>query len=540
MTKMKNRIIIILIALFAFGCNDDFLTRNHPTGITDNDFWKTTSDANNALNSCYDGLPRGAYHYTAPYVSNVAMEGMTDNFYHAGNYLGDIKTIGSGTNTSSLWHPREMWIAYYKYIRRCSRFLANIDKPYFTDESERQKMIGEAHILRAYYHMLLLFYFGGDEGIPIVNHVLNPEEIFASRNTPDEVTDFIISDLDAAINNPDLPNKWTEDRSHRMSKAAAYAIKSIVALQTKRYEVAKNAAKAIIDMEEFELFYTSDPEGNNYRDLFRYVGQVNNERIFYVKRGHAESWFRSMPKSMAGGQGAQNPTASIVNTYETLEGKTIEEYGSEREAFIKDPLYQPRDPRLKASIWLPGEEFLGHTLTPFNGDSEDAISKGGASKTGFCLTKFIDPEDASKTWSGNLDYVVIRYAEILLVYVEALIESGDFTNPDVVKYLNEIRTRAGMPNVDVSKYNTQTKLRELLRRERRVELAFEGQRFFDLRRWGIAKENMEGPLYGAYNPNSEQQIVVETRVFESPKNNYLPIPQQEIDANENLDQNKGW
>uniref|UniRef100_UPI00321765BE RagB/SusD family nutrient uptake outer membrane protein n=1 Tax=uncultured Draconibacterium sp. TaxID=1573823 RepID=UPI00321765BE len=537
---MKNIAFIILFTLFMVGCSDDFLTRDHPTGITDKDFWKTTSDANNALTACYNGLPRGAYHYTAPYVSNVALEGMTDNLYHAGNYLGDVKTIGSGTNTPSAWHPEMMWKEYYRYIRLCSRFLENIDKPYFTDESERQKMIAEAHILRAYYHMLLFFYFGGDEGIPIVDHALLPEEIFASRSTPDEVVDFIISDLDEAINNPDLPNKWTEDRSQRMSKAAAYSIKAIVALQGKRNNVAKAAAKAVIDMEEFELFYTPDPEGNNFRDLFRYIGQINNERIAYVKRGQSESWFRTMPKSMAGGQGAQNPTASIVNAFETREGKTIDEYGAEREEFIKNPLYKPRDPRLTASIWLPEQDFLGHTLTPFNGDSEDAISKGGASKTGFCLTKFIDPEDASKTWSGNLDYVFIRYAEVLLVYVEALVESGEYNHPDVIKYLNEIRARAAMPNVDVSVYNSQEKLRELVRRERRVELAFEGQRYFDLRRWGIAKQQMEGPVYGAYNPGSEQQIIVETRVFEVPKNSYLPIPQSEIDANENISQNQGW
>lgn len=537
---MKNIALILLITLFVVGCSDDFLTRDHPTGITDKDFWKTTNDAASALSACYGGLPRGAYHYTAPYVSNTAMEGMTDNMYHAGNYLGDVKTTGSGTNTASLGLGLNMWSEYYKYIRRCSRFLENIDKPYFTDEAERQKMIGEVHILRAYYHTLLFFYFGGAEGIPVVDHSLLPDEIFAKRNTPDQVVDFIFSDLDEAINNSSLPIKWTEDKSQKMSKAAAYSIKAIVALQAKRYDVAITAAKAVIDMKEFELFYTPNSEGNNFRDLFRYVGQVNDERIVYVKRGNQEAWFRSLIKSMAGGQGASNPTASIVNAFETLEGKTIDEYGTDREEFIRNPLFMARDPRLTATIWLPGQEFLGHVYTPFNGDSEDAISKGGASKTGFALLKFIDPEDASKTYNGNLDYMLIRYAEILLVYVEALIETGDSNNPDVVKYLNQIRNRAGMPDVNTAVYNSQEKLRQLLRRERRAELAFEGQRYMDLRRWGIAKQQMEGPLFGAYNPSSEQQIIVETRAYESPKNDYLPIPQQEIDANENIKQNQGW
>lgn len=537
---MKNIIAIILIILFTAGCNENFLTRDHPTGITDENFWNTTADAENALTSCYYGLPRGSMYYVTPYMTNVALEGMTDNIYHSGNYLGDIKSTGSGTNTPSAWHATLIWQEYYRYIRLCSRFLENIHRPYFTDESERQKMIAEAHILRAYYHMLLFFYFGGDEGIAIVDHPLDPEEIFAARDTPGEVVDFIISELDKAINNPELPNKWTEDRSFRMSKAAAYAMKAIIALQVKRYDVAKAASKAVIDMNKFELFYTPDPEGNNYRDLFRYIGQVNKERIVYFQGGQSEAWFRNMPKSMAGGQGAQNPTASIVNAYETLEGKTIDEYGDEREEFIKNPLYKPRDPRLTTSIWLPGEDFLDHTLTPFDSNSEDAYSRSGASKTGFCLIKFIDPLDVSSPWAGNLDFQMIRYAEVLLIYVEALIEAGEHSHPDVVKYLNEIRARAGMPEVNTSVYNTQEKLRELVRRERRVELAFEGQRYFDLRRWGITEQQMEGPLYGAYNPESGQQIIIETRVFETPKNNYLPIPQQEIDANDNITQNKGW
>ncbi|WP_027126164.1 RagB/SusD family nutrient uptake outer membrane protein [Gelidibacter mesophilus] len=529
----------ILLIILCTGCSDDFLTRDHPTGITDQDFWKTTNDAVNALNSCYGGLPHGGYHYTEPYVSNVALEGMTDNMYHSGNYLGDAKTIGTGTNNPLLNFPEDMWRAYYQYIRRCSRFIENIDKPYFTDEGERQRMIGEAHILRAYYHLQLFFYFGGNEGIPIVDHSLNPDEIFMARATKEESVDFILAELDKAISIQALPNKYNEDKSWRMSKAVAYSLKAIVALQAKRYEVARESSLKIIEMQQFSLFHTSDPEQLHYRDLFRYIGKINNERIMYTRNGFTESWFRSMPKSM-GGQGASNPTASIVNAYETLEGKTIDEYGSDREEFIKNPDFMKRDPRLDATIWLPGKSFTGHVLTPFDSNSDDAISVSGASKTGFALTKFIDPEDVNKPYSGSLDYMIIRYAEILLIYVESLIESGDYNNPDVIFYLNKIRNRAGMPNVDETVYNSQEKVRELLRRERRVELAFEGQRYFDLRRWGIAKEQMPGVLEGAYDPINKKPVVIETRVYSSPKNDYLPIPQRELDANENMEQNAGW
>lgn len=137
-------------------------------------------------------------------------------------------------------------------------------------------------------------------------------------------------------------------------------------------------------------------------------------------------------------------------------------------------------------------------------------------------------------------FYIIRYAEILLTYVEALIESGDWQNPDVLKYINDIRRRADMIEATSNQYNSQDKVRELLRRERRVELAFEGSRYLDIRRWGIADKVMDGPIYGAINPATGEPIQVETRIFKKNKNEVFPIPQSELIANENMTQNKGY
>jgi hypothetical protein len=145
--------------------------------------------------------------------------------------------------------------------------------------------------------------------------------------------------------------------------------------------------------------------------------------------------------------------------------------------------------------------------------------------------------------------ILIRYAEVLLTYAEAKIESGSI-DATVYQAINQVRNRAGMPNVDETVYNNQSTLRTLIRRERRVELAMEGLRFFDIQRWQIGPQVMEGTVYGSRLGSVDpatgaltlaaDSIVVETRVFNAAKNYLWPIPQSEIDINKTLTQNPGY
>ena len=152
----------------------------------------------------------------------------------------------------------------------------------------------------------------------------------------------------------------------------------------------------------------------------------------------------------------------------------------------KNPLYKPRDPRLAASFILPGDSTPQSPiiLIPPLMRAVVTMSKNRGLLPGYMIKKYIDENDRS-TGNGSLDLMLCRYAEVLLDYVECLVETGDWQNPDVEKYINMIRHRAGMPNMDKNVYNTQEKVRELYRRERRVELCFEGKRYDDIRRWGI-------------------------------------------------------
>ncbi len=543
---MKSyKLLYLLLPLFLLLSCEDFITRDHPTSVTDNDFWQTQSQVESALSSCVH-LPYGCRYWSTPYYNRICFEGTTDNLYHPGFWLRAVRSIGNSTITPSETQIiREFWENRYLLIRRCCRLIENIDKSYFTLEEERGYILGEAYVYRAMYHMELLFYYGFHEGIPVMMESLSGENIYMERQPVDVAADLILEDLDKAEQL--LPFKWDEGRSTRMSGATAVALKSTVNLNVKRYAEAAAEAKKIIDSGMFELFYTPSTDntpGKNYRDLFYHVGEVNDERILYRTDGAQGGWRLLAPG--INGAAVDVPTRPIVDAYETKQGKTIFELGSDSiEIYQKDPLYNfNRDPRLYHSIMVPGDDYsfpqFNYKYNPFNKSSVDHISQGNASPTGFVCKKFADPLDKGTPDFGGIDYMIIRYAEILLNYVEALVESGNFSNPDVVKHLNEIRRRADMPDVDVSVYNTQDKLRELYRRERRIELAFEGQRIWDIRRWGIGEEVMNGQVLGAFNPASGEFIQVETRFYDSPKNDQWPIHNAEVTTNLKLKQNSGW
>lgn len=536
------------------GC-EDFLTKDHPTATTDDKFWKTMNECEAALGQCKSWF-EGAYYYGG--ISLMSMEGMTDNMYSTANYEQRIVMMGNGSmvppthnNAPTSWESTfNTWQNYYLLIRKCSRFLEHVDAAYFSNESERTRMKAEAKVWRAWYHMNLLRWYGRHDGIPIVEKALNPEEIYMPRNSVEECLNFINREFDEVLQIQDdkaFPFKWDEGRRDRMSKSVVLAMKMDINLQFKQYDIAKEAAGKLIESEEFELYYdtddhTGDPSAN-YQHLFTYKGEQNNERIFFTKDGNSSVWFRSMGSALSG-QGCTSPLKSLVDAYETIDGKTIQSLSpAERLAYEKDPMHGARDPRMKATIIFPGDNTSIHnyTYTPFDPNSSDYIGAPGTSRTGFLIKKFIDENDRAVGWGGgSLDFVIYRYAEVLLDYVECLVESGDWQNPLVETYINMIRHRAGLPAMDKSVYNTQEKIRELYRRERRVEFPFEGKRYDDIRRWEIGTETMTGPAQGAWNPNENSFILIETRSCTFPKYDSWPLPQQEATVNENISQPTGW
>jgi len=260
-----------------------------------------------------------------------------------------------------------------------------------------------------------------------------------------------------------------------------------------------------------------------------------------------------MPSFSYGGWSSLDPLQSLVDAYEMTNGKTIDDPSS---GYDPNNPYTNRDPRLTATIVYPGESYpyasgAPNYYDPLDASSSDFYNSGNnTSVTGYIEKKFTAVlSDYDNLFNTGLDMILIRYAEVLLSYAEAKIESGQI-DASVYQSINLVRNRSGMPNVDQSVYNSQSSLRTLIRRERRVELALEGLRWFDIQRWKIGPQVMAGTVYGArlgsVNPQTgaltlgADSIQVETRAFDPNKNYLWPVPQSEIDINKNLHQNPGY
>ncbi len=522
----KIKVLILLATVFSIQGCEKFITNDNPQGVTDDQWWNTESDAKAALGTVYAGVPDGTSGRSVMYWTGLSDEGVT-----RGDFKGAYDIFTRGFQDTRWDVALSIWRDDYIDIRRANRFLENIDKAYMS-ASLKERMKYEARALRAYYHMELMMFFGD---IPLVTTALEANENELSRTPKQEVYDFIAAELKECGEN--LPLEYVNADAWRISSGAAWAMLSRMAIYYKDYELAKTAAHEVIKSQIYSLHVSTKTGGNSYEELFSYAGELNKERIFYAPNGAASAWTTFAPAGI-GGETYVSPTNTVVDNYETKQGKTIFELGTDSLAiYRKNPNYNKnRDPRLEASIMYPGEKFQNtYTLDPFFNPT-DKIGQTKSTITGYWVQKYLDPLDQQGK-KGTLDFMIIRYAEVLLNYVESLVELDDSLNPDVLKYLNEIRNRANMPDVQGFKYNTQSTLRTLIRRERQAELAFEGQRYFDIRRWDIVNDVMNGEVYGATNPITGELTQVQTRSY-NPLRDYLwPIPDVEINANPNMVQN---
>jgi hypothetical protein len=512
------------------GC-EKFLTHDHPTLISDDQWWNTEANATGALESVYAGVPAGSTGRNVMLIS-----GMTDEAVSRGENRGNYDIFTRGLQNAT-WDVAEwIWRDNYLDIRRACRFLENVDKC-FMDEELKERMKYEARALRAYYHLECLLYFGG---IPIVTKSLTPAENVLARNTEQEVYDFIEAEL--KVCGEKLPTEYNNNDAWRISSGTCYALLARMAMYYKKYDVARDAAKNVINSGVYSLYRATNP-ANSYSDLFMYAGELNKERIWFKVSGCGNAWTTFAPYGI-GGETYLSPTQSVVDNYETKQGYTIQELGPDSvEIYRKNPNYNNnRDPRLLASVLYPGQSFVqsSYILKPFDPSLQnpDKIGVQKSTATGYWVRKYLDPKDR-QSGPRNLDFMFIRYAEVLLNYVESLVELNDWQNPDIATHLNDIRSRAGMPNVDLNRYNTQEKLRAFIRRERQAELAFEGQRYFDIRRWGTVNTVMNGAVYGATDPDTGEAIRVQDRVYRD-RDYYWPIPEKEILSNPNMEQNKDY
>jgi hypothetical protein len=400
--------------------------------------------------------------------------------------------------------------------------------------------------------------------VPFLTNSISPKDLNAIINgdgsyTPadkgkridkNEILNSLVIDLDAAADA--LPVSYNRDNRGRVTKGAALTLKARILLMQKKWAEAAIAAKEVMDLNTYSLFA-------EYGKLFDYAGVDCAEVIFDIqvvqKKSKGEFWLPNYGPNSVGGWSCLCPLQSLVDTYECTDGTTINDPAS-----IYDPAqpYANRDPRLYHSIlypgrpwqWgvyntIPGASYPGKTIVPGDNLNDGTGGQWNKSATGYNILKYISQQDieTSNFWDSSIHYILMRYAEVLLMYAEAKIEDNSIDQSvyDAINKVRRDRDDVKMPEITSGK--SQAELREIVRRERRVEFAFEGMRLFDIRRWEIAHEVMPGEAKGLTytDPQTGNPVTLSggTRVFDQSKHYLWPIPQAEIDIT-HIVQNNGW
>jgi hypothetical protein len=523
MKRYKRGIALVLgMGLTVAACDDDFLTTVPPDEVSDVLFWTQEKDAELAVNGLYpmNLSNRAAYQFDAA-SDNAWAQKSFDNWY----------PIGQGTVTPLNGNVGGLWADSYRAIRRANEILAHIDEIPSIDAGLKQRLIAETRFHRAYHYNYLVNLFGD---VPLILEPIDDiaSAVDATRTPRAQVVDQIFLDLDAAA--ADLPESYPDSEYGRATRGAALAYKARAALWANRWQEAATAAQAVMALGEYVL----EPD---YANLTRYAGDESEEIIFADRRAQsirgANGFADYGPRSFQGGS-TFTPLRNLVDAYQMTDGMSIDD----SPLFDPDNPYENRDPRMYATLLYPMAMFDGEVFNslPSSPTADQVRSDFNATATGYQFIKYVNPEDKNDRGNSGVDWILMRYADVLLMYAEAKIELNQI-DASVYDAINAVRTRADMPAIVGP--HTQAELREIVRHERRIELAFEGLRLFDIRRWGIAEEVMEGQHYGIDyidEDGNPQTIPADLRSFDPARDMLWPIPQKEIDLNPELGQNPGY
>lgn len=446
----------------------------------------------------------------------------------------------------------------YTGIRAVNKFLIGTEGQAFEDEKYNEDYPDqmqqfrlypyEARFLRAFFYFELAKRYGS---VPLITDVLEPEEAnMVSASSFDTIIQFVVDECDLVADSLpvtylNLPNGETG----RATKGAAMALKTKALLYAasplhnasdapEKWLAAAEAAHEVIYMGYYSL------EGN-YGDLFN--NHESAELILGRRESESNRFERNnFPIGYEGGNTGTCPTQNLVDAYEMQEtGLAIDEEGS---GYDPNFPYLNRDPRMNATILANGDSWKGKTIETWYGGA-NAAPQPNATLTGYYLKKYVIESinlTPSNTTQKNHTWILFRYGEVLLNFAEAMNELYGPEDPatfsmTALEAVNSLRVRAGMPEFPIGL--TKAEFRDKLRNERRVELAFEDHRFWDIRRWKIGEETTD--IYGVritdniFGGYAYTKTLVEERLFEDRMNLY-PIPENELFINSNLRQNTGW
>ncbi|OQP53420.1 hypothetical protein A4H97_23520 [Niastella yeongjuensis] len=521
---MKKFVLIITITGYILaGCNKSLLDTKPTDRYVESTFWTTPEAVTAGLTACYSSM-RGAGLYGSTAIP-LFEEAASPNAYTYGNDQG-FNSIAKGQQSPTTGGIiTNRWASCYGGIGRCNTFLVK-SGPVNMDEALKKRMRGEVQFLRALYYYMLQVHYGD---VPLILDPPDPVTQASLERTPRaQVVAQILSDLDSAA--LVLPAKNASADIGKATKGAALGLKARVLLfeaspllntgsDNNKWKNAANAAKAVMDMAS-AAGYALYP---GYRELFLPAYENNQEVMFdvqymYPDQGNSFDLICRQYNSNA-------PLLDLANAYEMKSGLPITDPAS---GYDPTKPYDNRDPRLYATIVYPGDVYMGVKVT----DSRFAITGYGMKKYSI-YDNGTPPAGMSdlKDGQSETNFIILRYADILLMYAEA---QNEFAGPDATVYdaINKVRKRAGMPNI-VSGF-TKDQLREIIRHERRIEFAGEALYYNDLRRWKTAEVALNATIY------NYKGAAIETRKFNAARDYWWPIPQTQRDLNPNLAQNPNY
>jgi len=565
--KKNNFLIRILnvglLLLVISGCQD-YLNLKPQSEISDPTFWKTPNDFELAANWFYANSllgPEDGGTINSDNMSDIAINIQPD-------------PVSSGTYVAP--EDDAVWDDAYSSIRNANKLIEEGENS--SIRAQIQPYLGEGYFFRAYNYFHLLKSYGG---VPLVKDVLVPgdKEVFNARASIDETVGFIMDDLDSAIANL---NMKSATETGRICQEAATAFEARVALFAGTWRefhqggdpdsllnLAISASKSVIDSKTYSLYTARGSQ--SYRYLFIDATSINNPesiiiKPFVVSINNDGGWQYGIS------WGPMNPTKTMADMYLCTDGLPIAKSQSFKGYDSCRTEFRNRDPRMAQSLIMPGisivrPQFLtAEPQWPGVGNNRNVNS-------GYMLYKFISEiPSPGVSAASNYDWNVMRYAEVLLIYAEATFERyGQISDADLAISINALRDRVGMPHLTNGFVNANgLDMRMEIRRERTVELAFEGFRWDDLRRWGTAETELpkallsikvtgtqwdapEVTIDGNTTPGIFYKLPANQlengfkvlqpasqRTFDPAKDYLLPIPTQQISLNSSLVQNPGW
>ena len=586
-----NKILLYIIGVLGISavtltsCEDmfgDFLDKQPSNELTEEEVfsdWETTKQFHF---DTYNFLRHGAARINSSWLGAATdlaetsySSGGVRTTFNIGNYYGS----GGSSELTATWEH------YYRGIRKCNMILTRIDSvPQASDlsdekyENDKLNYKSEARFLRAYFYWEMFLRYGP---IPIVTEVLDPDgdllSGYTTRPTIKEyVVDFVLQEIEeceAGLMSYD--DGVNSANAGRISKPMARALYSRIMLYMASdrfssdsgisWAQAAYAAKSFIDDygANYGLFLDSDGATAYTNAILRTTYEGANNEVIFFRNDVTIGWSAIVDDTPVGegGNGGLCPSQNLVDMYDMVDGSSpftnYDETGApvyngtatpainDASGYSDETPWTNRDPRFAATVLHHGVEWGDGTINVIIGQRDNPIGNANATPTGYYVCKYIPENILSSEHSGSSyrNWIIIRYAEILLNYAEAMNEVEGPSSTEVHSALNTIRHRAGITgNVEdrTDLTSSQENMRNFIRKERTVELAFEEHRFWDVRRWNVATEALSRDIYGVEvaSEGTISRKVAQERVFED-KMYLYPIPEAEVWKTD-IENNPGW